>query len=118
MVRRGTKNPAQITNIDRFPAIENELILCAGKIETSIIRSVRSKHLISPRVRYNKLSKADLVAMLMAIARDNSAIAREMEYHLNVKKLDELLIANLSCAIDRATDFDERMLNYDFDRIS
>jgi len=31
-------------------------ILCAGEIETSIIRSVRSKHLISPCVRYKSRS--------------------------------------------------------------
>jgi hypothetical protein len=32
-----------------------KVILCAGEIETSIIRSVRSKYLISPRVRYKPL---------------------------------------------------------------
>ena len=38
-----------------------------------------------------------------------------MEDRLTIEKPVDLLVADVSSAIDRATDFDERMLNHNFD---
>ena len=88
MVRKGTKKPRKLTKTDRFPLIEKAL---------------------------RKRTKADLVQMILMIARDHGVVARELERQLAVEKPVDLLIADVSFAIDRATDFDERMMNYNFD---
>jgi hypothetical protein len=38
-----------------------------------------------------------------------------LEDRLNIEKPVDLLVADVSSAIDRATDFDERMTNHNFD---
>jgi len=88
MVKRGTKRPRKLAKSDRFPLIEREL---------------------------RKRTKADLIAMILEIAREHAVIARELEERLNIEKPVDLLVADVSAAIDRATAFDERMMNHNFD---
>lgn len=88
MVRKGTKKPRKLAKADRFPLIEQAL---------------------------RKRTKSDLIETILMIARDHGAVARELERQLAVEKPVDLLVADVSSAIDRATDFDERMMNYNFD---
>ncbi len=88
MVTKRTRNSRKLANSGRFPAIEKEL---------------------------HKRTKAELVAMILTIAKEHSVVARELEDRLSIKKPVKLLVADVSSAIDRATDFDERMLNRNFD---
>jgi len=88
VVKKGTNKPRKLAESDRFPLIERVL---------------------------RKRTKADLVAMILAIAKEHAVVARELEDRLNVEKPVDLLVADVSSAIDRATDFDERMMNHNFD---
>jgi hypothetical protein len=60
-------------------------------------------------------TKADLIEMILLIAKDHAVVARDLEGRLEVKKPVDLIVADVSSSIDRATDFDERMMNYNFD---
>ncbi len=53
--------------------------------------------------------------MILAIAKEHAVVAREVEDRLNIEKPAELLVADVSSAIDRATFFDIRMMNHNFD---
>lgn len=88
MVKKGTKKPRKLAKSDLFPLIEKEL---------------------------HKRTKAELVAMILAIAKEHAVVARELEDRLTIEKPVDLLVADVSSAIDRATDFDERMMNHNFD---
>ncbi|MEQ8788222.1 MAG: hypothetical protein RIC55_18075 [Pirellulaceae bacterium] len=88
MVKKAAKRPRKTAKTDRFPLIDKAL---------------------------RKRTKADLVAMILDVAREHAAVARELEDRLNVDKPVDLLLADVSSAIDRATDFDERMSNHNFD---
>lgn len=88
MVKKRTKKPRKLAKGDRFPLIEQEL---------------------------QKRTKVELVAMIVAIAKDHAVVAREMEDQLAIEKPVELLVADVSTAIDHATDFDKRIMNHDFD---
>jgi len=88
VVKKGTKKPRKLAKSDRFPPIEKEL---------------------------HKRTKAELVAMILAIAKEHAVVARELEDRLTIEKPVDLLVADVSSAIDRATDFDERMMNHNFD---
>ena len=88
MLRKGTKKPRKLTKTDRSPLIEKAL---------------------------RKRTKAELVRMILMIARDHGVVARELERQLAVEKPVDLLVADVPSAIDRATAFDERMMNYNFD---
>jgi len=86
--KMGTKKPRKLAIPDRFPPIDREL---------------------------RKRTKTDLVAMILAIAKEHATVARELEALLNIEKPANLLVADVSSAIDRATDFDERLMNRNFD---
>ena len=88
MVKKATKKPRKPAKSDRFPLIEKEL---------------------------HKRTKAELVAMILAIAKEHAVVSRELEDQLTIEKPVDLLVADVSSAIDRATDFDERMMNHNFD---
>jgi len=88
VVKKGTKKPRKLAKVDRFPPIEKEL---------------------------HKRTKAELVAMISAIAEEHAVVARELEDRLAIEKPVDLLVADVSSAIDRATDFDERLMNRNFD---
>jgi hypothetical protein len=88
MVKRGTKKPRKLAKTDRFPLIEKAL---------------------------RKRTKAELIQTILTIARDHAVVAHELESQLDVEKPLDLLIADVSSAIDRATDFDERRMNDNFD---
>lgn len=88
MVKKGTKKPRKFAKNDRFRLIEKEL---------------------------HERTKAELVAMIIAIAKEHAVVARELEDRLTIEKPLDLLVADVSSAIDRATDFDERMINHNFD---
>jgi hypothetical protein len=88
VVKKATKQPRQPAKSGRFPLIEKEL---------------------------HKRTKAELVAMILAIAKEHAVVARELEDRLTIEKPVDLLVADTSSAIDRATDFDERMMNHNFD---
>jgi hypothetical protein len=88
VVKKRTKQPLKLAKSDRFPLIENKL---------------------------HKWTKAELVAMILAIAKKHAVVARELEDRLAIEKPVDLLVVDVSSAIDRATDFDERMMNYNFD---
>jgi hypothetical protein len=62
-----------------------------------------------------KRTKSDLIETILMIARDHGVVARELERQLAVEKPVDLLVADVSSAIDRATNFDERMMNHNFD---
>lgn len=53
--------------------------------------------------------------MILAIAQEHAVVVRELEGRLTIEKPVDLLVAEVSSAIDRATDFDERMMNHNFD---
>ena len=59
MVKKGTKKPRKLAKSDRFPLIEKELC---------------------------KRTKADLIAMILAIAKEHAVVARELEDRLNIEK--------------------------------
>lgn len=88
MVKKGTKKPRKLAKTDRFSLIEKAL---------------------------RKRTKEDLVRMILRIAKDNAVVARKLESHMDVEKPVDLLVADVSSAIDCATDFDEQMNNYNFD---
>lgn len=88
MVKKGTKKPRKIAKTDRFPLIEKAL---------------------------RKWTKADLIETILMVAKDHPVVARELESQLDVEKPLDLLVADVSSAIDRATDFDEGMTNHNFD---
>lgn len=88
MVNKKTKKASQITKSDCFPLIEKAL---------------------------HKRTKAELVAMVLAIARGHDVVARELEERLDIKKPMDQVIADVLSAINRATWFDERMVNQNFD---
>lgn len=88
MVKKGTQNPRKLAKINRFPPIEKEL---------------------------HKRTKAELVAMIVAIAKEHAVVTRELEDRLAIEKPVDQLIADVSSAIVRATDFDRRMINHNFD---
>jgi hypothetical protein len=86
--KKGTKTPRKLAKSDRFPLIDKAL---------------------------RKRTKTDLVAMILLIAKEHAVVARELEDRLNIEKPLDLLVADVSSAIGRATDFDERMTNHNFD---
>ena len=59
MVKKGTKKPRKLAKSDRFPLIEKEL---------------------------HKRTKAELVAMILAIAKEHAVVARELEDRLTDRK--------------------------------
>ena len=88
MVKKGTKTPRKLARTDRFTLIEKML---------------------------RKRTKADLIEMILVIAKDHAVVARELESRLDVDKPRDLLVVDVSSAIDRATDFDQKMINHNFD---
>ncbi len=88
MVKKGTKKPRELVKTDRFPAIEKEL---------------------------RKQTKATLIEMMLMIAKEHPVVSRDLEVRLEVEKPVDLLVSDVSSSIDRATDFDERWMNYNFD---
>jgi hypothetical protein len=88
VVKKGTKRLRKLAKSDRFLLIDRQL---------------------------RKRTKADLMAMLLKIAREHAVVARELEGRLNIEKPVDLFVADLASAIDRATDFDERMMGHNFD---
>jgi hypothetical protein len=88
MVKKGTKELRTRSKTDRFPLIEQEL---------------------------HKQTKAELVALILGIAKEHAVVVRELEDRLPIEKPVDLLIADVSSAIDRATNFDERLMNHNFD---
>lgn len=88
MTKDGTKKPRKRVKASRFPLIETAL---------------------------GKRTKAELIAIVMKVAKGHVAVARELEDQLGIEKPVALLIADVSSAIDRATDFAECEINYNFD---
>jgi hypothetical protein len=88
VVKKGTKKARKLAKIDRFPLIEKELY---------------------------KRTKAELVAMILAIAKEHAVVAGELEDRLTIEKPMDLLVADVSSAIDRATYFDKHLMNHNFD---
>lgn len=82
------KKPPKIVKSDCFPLIEREL---------------------------HKRTKGELVAMIVEIAKVHIGVARELEDRLTIEKPVDRIIADVSSAIDCATDFDERLVNHNFD---
>lgn len=80
MAKRGTKKPRRPAKTDRFALIEKSL---------------------------RKQTKADLVQLILTIAKDHAAAARALESQLDIDKPVDLLVIDVSSAIDRATDFDD-----------
>lgn len=87
MAKKGTRKPQDPTKSDRFSLIEKAL---------------------------GKLTKEELVITILMLAKEDAAIARELEVKLNVKLPVDLLIAEVSSAINRATAFDERLSDTNF----
>lgn len=87
MVKKKAEQPLRPAKSDRFPLIEKQL---------------------------QKRTKAELVAVILAIAKEHAVVARELEDRLTIEKPVDLLVADVSSAIARATDFDERLMNHNF----
>lgn len=62
-----------------------------------------------------KQSKAKLIALLLAIGKKDWAVLRELETRLQVERPLDLLIAEVSVSITRATDFEEGRRRNDLD---
>lgn len=62
-----------------------------------------------------KQTKAELIALLLAIGKKDLAVLRELETRLQVERPLDLLVAELSVAIGRATDFEEGGRRNDLD---
>ncbi len=86
--KKGTKKPRKRGKANRFPLIEMAI---------------------------GKRTKAELIEIVMKMAKSHATVARELEDQLGIEKPVDLLVADVSSAIDRATDFDEREINYNFD---
>jgi hypothetical protein len=85
---KGTKKLCKRGKADRFPLIETAL---------------------------GKRTKAELIEIVMKVAKSHAAVARELEDQLGIEKPVDLLVADVSSAIDRATDFNEGEINHNFD---
>lgn len=88
MVTKGTNKPRKLEESDCFSLIDRELC---------------------------KWTKADLIVMILAIAGEHDVVARELEDRLKIEKPVDLLVADITVAIERATAFDKRRMNYNFD---
>ena len=86
--KKGTKKPRKRGKANRFPLIEKAL---------------------------GKRTKAELIEIVVKMAKKHATVARELEDQLRIEKPVDLLVADVSSAIDRATNFDEREINYNFD---
>ena len=62
-----------------------------------------------------KCKKAELVDLIVKLAKANRAIQRQLESQFEVEAPPEELTAATRVAIADATDFDEREINYNFD---
>ena len=71
MVKKGTKRPRKLAKSDRFPLIDREL---------------------------RKRPKANLIAMILEIAKEHAVVARELEDRLKIEKPVDLLVADVSSA--------------------
>lgn len=60
-------------------------------------------------------TKVDLIALILRMADEHAVIARELEDQLNIEKPVSQLVPDVSAAIDRATSFDRRKMNRNFD---
>lgn len=88
MVTKRKKALRRRAKTDRFPLIEKAL---------------------------KKLTKADLVKLVVKLAKENAELSRALEVELDVQKPIDLLVSDVQSAICRATDLDDRQLNYNFD---
>ncbi|NQT14033.1 MAG: hypothetical protein HQ582_14865 [Planctomycetes bacterium] len=86
--KNGTKKPCKRGKANPFPLIEKAL---------------------------GKRTKAELIEMIVKMAKEHATFSRELEDQLCIERPADSLVANVSSAIDRATDFDERQMNYNFD---
>lgn len=82
------KVPKKLQQVDRFELIEAALL---------------------------KKTKADLIELLIDTAREHNEVYRSLESKLSIEKPTDLLLADVVSAMDRATDFDETMINHNFD---
>ena len=62
-----------------------------------------------------KLKKADLIEVIVEIARADRGIKRQLEMQFSVEAPPKELVAETRQAIADATDFDDREINYNFD---
>jgi hypothetical protein len=86
--RKGTKKPRKRGKTSRFSLIEKAL---------------------------GKRTKAELIEIVVNMAKEHATVSRDLEDQLRIEKPVDLVVADVSSAIDRATDFDEREINYNFD---
>jgi hypothetical protein len=70
VVKKGTKERRQLSKTDRFPLIEKEL---------------------------HKQTKAELVALILGIAKEHAIVVRELEHRMSIDKPVDLLIADVIC---------------------
>ena len=75
----------------------------------------RADALAALRTALTKRKKAELVDLVVGFAAANSAVARRLELQFGVETPSNELVAATRDAIDAATDFDERQINYNFD---
>lgn len=88
LLKMPRKRSSKRSTTDRFPLIEKAL---------------------------KKRTKADLVKLVVKLAKSNATLSRDLESALDVRKPVDLLISDVESAICRATDFDERDANHNFD---
>lgn len=85
----------------------------------------KSKKAVSPRKpadttaglrkALNARSKADLVSVLLELAREDRGVLRQLTARFDVAAVPKELVAATRQAIADATDFDEREINHNFD---
>ncbi len=86
-MQKRKKMPPKKSEVDRFALIETAL---------------------------RKLKKDELIEQFVMLAKHHDDVHRELESTLKIEKPVGLLLSDTSDAIERATNFDERMLNYNF----
>lgn len=82
------ESPCQRSTLDRLPVIENSLKKC---------------------------TTADLVQLIIKLAKSNASLWKGLEAELDVQKPVELLVADMESAIGVATNVDDRNINSNFD---
>lgn len=87
----------------------------ARKTSRTASKSRPSDPLALLRTALAKKSKAELTDLVLELAREDGAILRELSTRFHAAKTPADIVAATRMAISEATDFDERLINQNFD---
>ncbi len=91
-----------------------------AKKRKKALRKVPRKRSVTGRLpliekALKKRTKADLIKLVIEWATNNADFSRALETELKIQQPADVVIADIDAAIYRATDFDDRDLNHNFD---